>query len=632
MSYSKSLVLVAFIGLFGLIAGPLPAAAGVGRWTHAGPGGGEVRALAIDPSDPLTLHAAASFGGVYTSRNGGASWTWGAGRNIWAVAVDPAHPATLYAGGPGEFLRSTDRGRSWQRLDPRTPPFTFEALAVAPGEPSIVYTVDGSQLFASADRGETWSPVFAESLAFHSLAVDPFDPDTIYLAGLAGIFRSSDAGAFWTRVHPEIPGLLVLAADPRRPGRLYLLADRDVYRSDDGGTSWFLAGHIPGLLIGRALAVDPGAPGTVWAAGEHGMFVSRDAGETWRAAGEGLPKNDNFGINALAIGPGGTIYAGTSGGVARTFNGGRRWWLLQQPGLSAESILMVALDPGDAGAVYVTLSPDRRSFRSHDSGRTWEPFARTLDGGGPSDVVPDSNMLWAGNPSGVWVSFDDGATWLRRDRAESVHLAFAGPNILSAGTCGLRFGARHGRAWRQVLPCVLPGPEETVLSVAELLVDPRDPSRVYALTVETFGLHGSSYRLMGSRDSGRSWKLIREGASAAALGSDGRLYTYDALDGMIRRSSDGGQTWLVVQEGLPQGRQLAVDAGDSSILYLSTRELGVIRSLDGGVTWEPMNRGLARMGRLDIGFLRVHPEAPGLLYAVPTIGGLFQIALDGPQR
>lgn len=614
---------------------PPPSQAAAGRWTPAGPGGGEIRALAIDPADPRTLYAAASPGGIYTSRNGGAAWTWGAGRDIWTVAADPAHPATVYAGGPGELLRSTDAGRTWTRLALRPQPYTIEALAVAPGEPSTVYAA-GTQVYASRDGGTAWSSVFSDSLAIQSLLVDPSDPDTVYATGLAGVYKTVNAGAVWTLVYREVAGLRVLAIDPRRPSRLYMQTGPDLYRSEDGGASWTFIGHLQDLLIVRALTVDPQAPSTLWAGGEHGVFVSQDSGETWRPARTGLPRDGGFGVHALAIDPGNPdrIYAGISGlGVARTFNAGRRWWLQPQPGLSAERIWMLALDPADPGTIYVNLSPEGWwSFRSRDGGRTWLPFARKLGGGGIRDVMAGpgaSGALWAANPAGVWVSFDDGESWSRRDGTGAVHLALAGGNVLSSGTCGLRLGTRGGRAWRQVLPCVLPGPEETVLSVASLLVDPGDPSRVYAVTIETVGLHGETYRLLSSRDHGRTWSSLREGVFAAALGRDGTLYVY-GQGRAIHRSTDGGRTWSVVHEGGPQIRELAVDAGDPSRLYASTTDEGVLRSLDGGLTWEAMNRGLARLGRLDVGLLRAHPRAPGLLYTVPELGGLFQIVAPAP--
>ena len=40
-----------------------------------GPPGGEVNALAIDPSNPATLYAGTERGGVFKSTNGGSSWT-----------------------------------------------------------------------------------------------------------------------------------------------------------------------------------------------------------------------------------------------------------------------------------------------------------------------------------------------------------------------------------------------------------------------------------------------------------------------------------------------------------------------------------------------------------------------------
>jgi hypothetical protein len=41
-------------------------------WTSIGPDGGQIRALAIDPTAPSTLYAGTQGGGVFRSLDGGA--------------------------------------------------------------------------------------------------------------------------------------------------------------------------------------------------------------------------------------------------------------------------------------------------------------------------------------------------------------------------------------------------------------------------------------------------------------------------------------------------------------------------------------------------------------------------------
>jgi photosystem II stability/assembly factor-like uncharacterized protein len=47
--------------------------AGINEWTSEGPGGGELEALAIDPTNPNILYAGA-YGDIYKSTNGGGHW------------------------------------------------------------------------------------------------------------------------------------------------------------------------------------------------------------------------------------------------------------------------------------------------------------------------------------------------------------------------------------------------------------------------------------------------------------------------------------------------------------------------------------------------------------------------------
>src|SRR6185295_8550620 len=85
-----------------------------------------VLALAIDPQTPTTVYAGTGTAGpgtfiptagkVFKSVNGGAAWSeiLPVGAAIKALAVDPSRPATLHAGtfGAGVF-KSLDSGGTW---------------------------------------------------------------------------------------------------------------------------------------------------------------------------------------------------------------------------------------------------------------------------------------------------------------------------------------------------------------------------------------------------------------------------------------------------------------------------------------------------------------------------------------
>ncbi|HEV8718140.1 MAG TPA: hypothetical protein VGX03_35655 [Candidatus Binatia bacterium] len=130
----------------------------------------DVSALVLDQTNPTTLYAGALDGGVLKSTDAGTTWVsilW-AGDNqpvedprdlriysINAIAVAPTQPITLYVGTHGRgILKSTDGGMKWQKLDHGL--LYVLALAVDPATPAVLYAATYDSVFMSADSGEHW--------------------------------------------------------------------------------------------------------------------------------------------------------------------------------------------------------------------------------------------------------------------------------------------------------------------------------------------------------------------------------------------------------------------------------------------------------------------------------------------
>jgi hypothetical protein len=77
-----------------------------------------VSAIAVDPTDPLTIYASTT-GGLYKTTDGGKEWMviTSALQGAHTLLIDPTMPSTLFARvGPRDILRSVDAGSTWAAI------------------------------------------------------------------------------------------------------------------------------------------------------------------------------------------------------------------------------------------------------------------------------------------------------------------------------------------------------------------------------------------------------------------------------------------------------------------------------------------------------------------------------------
>lgn len=156
--------------------------------------------FAMHPDDPQKLYTNAVGFGLFSSADGGASWsTWSletpGGSNITAIAVLGGDPLNVLAGGE-----------------------------------------DGS-LFYSHDEGLTWEQVGSLNGRVMTFTLNR-DAGTVYVGTAEGLYRSADGGTSWARLPLNTP-IMALAAGGPPPERVVVVNDKgEVFRSDNGGTSW----------------------------------------------------------------------------------------------------------------------------------------------------------------------------------------------------------------------------------------------------------------------------------------------------------------------------------------------------------------------------------------------------------
>jgi photosystem II stability/assembly factor-like uncharacterized protein len=182
----------------------------------------------------------------------------------------------------------------------------------------------------------------------------------------------------------------------------------------------------------------------MYAASQH-LHVTYNGGESWELISPDLTTND-----PTKMGPSGgpitkdntsveyycTIFAvgespyekdfiitGSDDGVlSMTRDGGKSWSKITPPEMPQFSMInSVEFDPFVKGGVYIAATRyklgDYRPylFRTKDYGKTWTKITDGIDANHFTRVVRSDlkrpGLLYAGTESGMYISFDDGASW-----------------------------------------------------------------------------------------------------------------------------------------------------------------------------------------------------------------------------
>jgi hypothetical protein len=248
-------------------------------------------------------------------------------------------------------------------------------------------------------------------------------------------------------------------------------------------------------------------------------------------------------IGSIAVDPAdGTLFLGTGLGLFRVNANGRGQRRvvgeLSTPDGAGELSSNLVLRFRTAGELLASGHPEGSGslpenlglIRSRDGGRAWEPVSELGEA--------DYHILQVSGDDVVGV------------RAEETDV-----QVSSDG----------GRTFEARTPPAMP---------VDVALDPHDAANLVVATEQ--GIFTSS-------DSGGSWRLREAGPDAQlAWAASGELYRADP-GGLVKVSSDGGQTWEDRGTVDMTVNELAADANGA--LYASVPGGEVKRSTDGGATW-----------------------------------------------
>ncbi|MBN1426261.1 hypothetical protein JXA88_17050 [Candidatus Fermentibacteria bacterium] len=256
---------------------------------------GNVYSLRIVDSASGTIMAGLGFSGALARADEwGASWTrvdsLFPSLFVRGLAVHPSNPETLYAAAWNRLYRSTNGGESWASMSASVSQATGIDLSAA--DPSIIYAGATQGVSVSQDGGDTWSdPDSTLPGTVKAVVADPRNARHALAAReWSHVYETFDAGVSWDTL--AIQSCRTLALHPTDPQWIYAGANGGVYVSIDGGATFqFLTSGLPGLWV-NAIIADPQDPAVIWAGTPGGVYKSIDGGQTWHFNSDGMANLD----------------------------------------------------------------------------------------------------------------------------------------------------------------------------------------------------------------------------------------------------------------------------------------------------------------------------------------------------
>lgn len=510
-------------------------------------------------------------------------------------------------------------------------------------------------VFKSVDGGLNWYPIFDETytMSIGDLVVDPTNPNIIYVGtgevnggggsvtyGGNGVYKSTDAGLTWTHLGLEATEFISrVIVDPINPQNIYLGAmgklfgknlARGLYKSTDGGTSWQNKLFISDSTGCIDVAINPVNPNVVYAAMWErirrpdrrsyggptcGLYRSTDGGETWLELVNGLPNNSptvgRIGISICESSPE-IIYAiyadniGYFAGVYKSVNGGDSWTRTNDGALSSLFSSYgwwfgnIRVNPVNPNNVFV-LGLD--IYKTTNGGGSWYYSSGSIhvDQHGMYIHPANPNFIVAGNDGGVYVSSNNGSSWIYRSTMPitqfyTCEVDYQFPNRYYGGTQDNgtnRTLTGNQNDWQPIY-----GGDGFYV-----LVDPSNNNFVYAESQyggfgrSTDGGYYFNYGLNGVSGSDRfNWStpfIIDPNNPAKLYLGTHRLY----------RSTNRAVSWTSISpdltNGPPTGNQvygtittLASAPSDTNVVYVGTDDGNVWVTLNGGTSWMKISTSL----------------------------------------
>jgi hypothetical protein len=514
---------------------------------------------------------AATHTGIWSSEDGGDSWTVRYSGRTNDINVDPLDNSKLVAGTWEGVVYSVDGGVTWNDATGLGAVSNDRVeIAYAASNPDIVYAsiyINSGEIWKSTDGGQSFSLINTgdsylgqQGWYDNALWVDPTNPEHVIVGGI-DLWRSVDAGVSLSKI-----------------------------------STWWLSpssAHADHHFIMEHPDYDGVTNKTVYFANDGGMYVADDV-EIAEGSVGWQELNNNLSITqfyGMGVSPDGTVVGGTQDNGTLIYKGDSEGWTETFGGDGGYS----ASDPTDSNYIYgeyvnlqIHRSTNGGSFSSYIYDNAMLSGANFI---APFILDPNNENRLLGGAEELWVSDNakEGTpSWNSKKSAtgdsssiSAIAVAPGNSDIIYVGhNDGSLYKTSNGTdaspSWTDISGVDLP--QRFLMRIA---IDP--------ITIDTL------YVSFGGYNDDNLWKSIDGGASwSLSVGSDSNLIPPAPI------------------------RTIAIHQLRPEQIYVGT-EVGIFTSDDGGENWDFANNGPANVSVDELVW-----EGNDTLYAATHGRGIFK--------
>lgn len=489
-----------------------------------------------------------NFGGLYKTENGGKDW----------FKIDSLTDFTKIKYGKGvlfacrfnAFVRSIDKGVSWQVMSPNTiVPFEFFEIQ----NKDTLWSKSGKRLLRSTNGGNTWQvsgPQFPRKI----IHVHAFNNKQLYLTGDSGLYAYSfNGGLSWTtQMNPgsdpgEAEALPSVQFSDARHGWIsgygYTTGlDTYYYATADSGRTWQKRGKS--FRFAQTFHFIDSIHGWIGGAGGY-LAKTVDGGQNWTLLTKGslpIPKMFQTGIRVSERQTADRIWVKGSDYIAFSENRGKDWVTQNLDSVNSDGALKFVNSNLGFSASINTI------YRTTNGGQTWHstPVGFTVT----QFFFVNSLVGWAVGYFKVLKTTDGGQTWFQSGPSYSADTANGFIHFFSEqkGIKLIRNGG--GNNWFKVMQTNDGGLSYDTVRLSQTGLWPYDMH----FFNDQLGFISAGNKIFRTTNAGKTWTGINafDGLFNLKFVSASEGYALNFYEGMFR-TTNAGNTWQSIESPVTRG-------------------------------------------------------------------------------